>query len=56
LPDASPAQIVAARKIKHVFTGDLNATFDSNPTFKGRERHLLRATLARIFHATAIFP
>ena len=42
--------------IKHVFTGDLNAEVDTNPTFNGKERHLLRATLARIFSATAICP
>lgn len=56
LPDARPEHIVAARKIKHVFTGDLNASFDSNPAFPGKERHFLRATLARIFSATAIVP
>lgn len=56
LPDARPEHIIAARKIKHVLTGDLNATFDSNPTFPGKERHFLRAQLARIFHATAIVP
>jgi hypothetical protein len=39
-----------------VLTGDLNATFNSNPAFPGKERHLLRAQLARIFHATAIHP
>lgn len=43
LPDAKPEHICAARKIKHIFTGDLNAQFDSNPSFPGRERHLLRA-------------
>ena len=56
LPDAKPEHIIAARRIKHVLTGDLNATFDSNPSFPGLERHLLRAQLARIFHATAIIP
>ena len=56
LPDCRPEYIVAARKIKHIFTGDLNASFDSNPTFPGKERHLLRATLARIFSATAVVP
>lgn len=56
LPDCQPQHIIAARKVKHVLTGDLNASFDSNPTFPGRERHLLRATLARIFHATALIP
>lgn len=29
---------------------------DTNPCFSGKERHLLRATLARIFHATAVVP
>lgn len=56
LPDAHPDHIVAARRFKHVFTGDLNATFNTNPAFPGKERHLLRAQLARIFHATAIAP
>ena len=56
LPDCKPEHIVQARRIKHVFSGDLNGTVDSNPTFKGNERHLLRATLARIFSATAIVP
>ena len=56
LPDCRPQDIVSARQIKHIFTGDLNATVDTNPAFAGKERHLLRATLARIFHATAICP
>ena len=34
----------------------MNADIDTNPAFDGKERHLLRATLARIFHATAIVP
>ena len=34
----------------------MNATIDSNPPFAGKERHLLRATLARIFCATSIIP
>lgn len=37
-------------------TGDLNAEINSNPQFPGKERHLLRAQLARIFAATAISP
>jgi len=56
LPDCRPEHIQQARLIKHIFTGDLNADVDTNPAFKGKERHLLRATLARIFHATAIVP
>ena len=56
LPDCRPEWIVQARLIQRVFTGDLNATIDVNPSFPGKERHLLRATLARIFAATAIVP
>jgi radial spoke head protein 4A len=39
-----------------VLTGDLNATIDSNPPFPGKERHFLRAQIARIFAATQIAP
>ena len=56
LPDCRPQDIKTARRIKHIFTGDLNADVESNPQFVGKERHLLRAQLARIFHATAIVP
>ena len=56
LPDCTPNHIKVARQIKHIFTGNLNAIVDTNPAFDGKERHLLRATLARIFHATAIVP
>jgi len=56
LPDCRPEWIVTARKIKYIFTGDLNASVESNPIFEGKERHLLRAQLARIFAATAIVP
>jgi len=34
----------------------LNAQLDSNPPFPGKERHYLRAQLARIQHATEIIP
>lgn len=37
-------------------TGNLNAEINSNPTFPGKERHFLRAQLARIFAATTIAP
>ena len=56
LPDCRPIHVKQARQIKHVFSGNLNAEVDTNPAFSGKERHLLRATLARIFHATAIAP
>ena len=56
LPDAQPHHIQAARMVKKMFTGNLNASVESCPPFPGKERHLLRAQLARIFHATAIVP
>ena len=56
LPDATPQQIQAVRQIKHICTGNLNASIDSNPPFPGKERHFLRAQIARITHATSIIP
>ena len=47
---------MVSRLLKHVFTGNLNATIDSCPPFPGKERHLLRAQLARIQHASEICP
>lgn len=34
----------------------MNAEVNSNPSFPGKERHFLRAQLARIFAATTIAP
>jgi radial spoke head protein 4A len=56
LPDVTPEMLVVSRLIKHVFTGNLNSSIISNPPFPYRERHLLRAQLARIQHATEICP
>ena len=56
LPDVRPEHIIAARLIKYAFKGNLNATIDSNPPFPGKERHLLRAQIARITFATSIIP
>ncbi len=42
--------------IKQIFTGKLNAVIDSNPPYPGKERHFLRAQIARISHATSISP
>jgi radial spoke head protein 4A len=39
-----------------LFTGNLNAEVDTNPTFPGKERHYLRAQLARIQHNCEICP
>jgi radial spoke head protein 4/6 len=43
LPECKPDHIAFARLIKHVLTGDLNASINSNPPFPGKERHFLRA-------------
>lgn len=56
LPDVTPAQIVAARKITKFFTGDLDAPVESYPPFPGTERNFLRAQIARISAATAVAP
>lgn len=56
LPDVTPLQIKIARVIKHICTGNLNASIDSNPPFPGKERHFLRAQIARITHGTSIIP
>lgn len=56
LPDVKPEHMIGARLIKHIFTGNLNATIDSNPPFPGKERHFLRAQLSRISHATVLAP
>lgn len=43
--------------IKHVMSGDLNAPLtNTNPPLHWKERHFLRAQLARIFAATEISP
>lgn len=56
LPDVTPQQITAARKIKKYLTGDLEAAVESYPPFPGDESNLLRAQIARIAFATAISP
>jgi len=56
LPDCRPEWVVVARRIKYLFTGNLNASIDSNPVFPGKERHLLRAQIARITHGTTLCP
>lgn len=56
LPEATPEYIQAARRIKHLMTGNLNAAVNSCPPFPGKERHYLRAQIARISHATTLIP
>ena len=56
LPEVTPLQIREARNIKHIFTGNLEEEIISNPHFHGKEKHYLRAQIARIAHATTIIP
>ena len=56
LDDVTPAQIRAARRISKLFTGDLDAPVAAYAPFPGRERHYLRAQIARIGHATTLVP
>jgi radial spoke head protein 4A len=56
LPESEPRYIHAARNIKYLVTGNLNADLNTNPKFPGKERHFLRAQIARISHTTTIVP
>ena len=42
LPDVTPAQITAARKIRKMFTGNLTQEINSYPPFPGDESNFLR--------------
>jgi radial spoke head protein 4A len=48
LPAARASHVVASRTIKHIMTGNLDAPVLSMPWFPGKERHFLRAQIARI--------
>jgi len=56
LPDVSPDLMQVSRKVKHIFTGDLDASVSTNPHFAGKEQHLLRCQLARIMNGTTLVP
>ena len=56
LPHVTPAQIVAARQIKKLFTGRRDAPVVSYPPFPGKEESYLRAQIARISATTRISP
>ena len=42
--------------IKKILTGNLNAEIDSQPPFPGKEKHLLRAQIARISFSCNLVP
>lgn len=56
LPLITPKQVVLSRQIKKFFTGDLEAEIISYPSFNGKEKHYLRAMIARITAGTYIAP
>ncbi|KAG9478149.1 radial spoke head protein 6 homolog A-like [Eleutherodactylus coqui] len=56
LPPVTPAQITTARKIKRIFTGNLQAPVITYPPFPGTEANLLRAQIARISAGTLVSP
>ena len=56
LPDLNPQDLQSARKIKILLTGDLERPIYSNPFFFGKEKHYLRAQIARIMHSTQLIP
>lgn len=56
LPAARASHIVAARSIKRMLTGRLEAPVLSNPWYPGKERHLLRAQIARISATCMLAP
>jgi len=56
LPDLSYKDLIAARQVKVLFTGDLERPIFTNPFFFGKEKHYLRAQLSRIIHSTTLLP
>jgi len=54
LPPVTPAQIVACRKVKKLFTGKLDAPVICYPPFPGNEANYLRAQVARISAGTQV--
>ncbi|KAA3680749.1 radial spoke head protein 4A [Paragonimus westermani] len=56
LPAVTPEQIVAARSICTIFTGNLDAHVNCSPPFPGTEANYLRAQIARISASTQISP
>lgn len=56
LPDVQSKDIVKARDLKKILTGNLDAEVSAYPFFDGKERALLRAQIARITAATVLVP
>lgn len=56
LPDLLPRELISSRLIKVTLTGDLEKKIITNPFFNGKEKHYLRAQIARIHHGTTLVP
>lgn len=56
LPVIGPEHVNVARVVLYQFTGDLNAPVNTLIPFKGKEKHFLKAQLARITHNCEIVP
>ncbi|KAL4480348.1 hypothetical protein ABPG74_020864 [Tetrahymena malaccensis] len=69
LPPITPQQIILSRRIKYVFTGDLNRKVITNPHFEsnvkpannlqysvGTEKELLKCMIVRISHCCSVQP
>merc|ERR1719421_2273890 len=54
LPLVRPDHIIAARKVKHLMTGDLESDVLTMPFFPGKEKHFLRAQIARISSSSCL--
>ena len=56
LPLITSNQMRQARKMKYIFSGDLEKKIVSSPTFDGLEKHLLKAQIVRIDNSTCLMP
>lgn len=56
LPIITPQQLRVSRKIRYMFTGNLEKSIITNPHFPGKEKHLLKCQVVRINAATTVCP
>ena len=54
LPDLRPSDILNARAIRQLFTGDLESNIYTNPFYFEKEKVYLRAQIARINQSTQL--
>jgi radial spoke head protein 4A len=56
LPVVTPTQLKISRRIKFIFSGDINKDIFTNPFFPGKEGHLLKCQIVRITFGCTIVP